>query len=150
MKTGAALSLVVVLLFAGCAVPVSDEELAARVEGAHPTWQSYQEDLKAQLGAGPVAEWQGELVAAVQEGETLRLTFQLTGPWSGRDCFAPVLVADPREILHPPVSAVREKDSVVYRFSLPSAGPLPWVEVKFPNGQMRLVFDQNGVWPPSP
>lgn len=152
MRTGVAFAPVLGLLLisAACTSPVSDAELAARVKASRPEWQSYQEDIKAQLGAGPVAEWRGEPVRAVQEGSALRLTFQLTGPWSRRDCFAPILVADPRGVIQRPVSAMSREREVIYGFDLgEGGGAVPWLEVKFPNGEKRLVFDQNGVWPPS-
>jgi len=128
---------------------MSDSDLAQRVRTSHPQWQSYQEDLKAQIGAGPVAQWSGEAVTARQDNATLTLTFRLVGPWASRDPAIPVLILDPLGHVRQNSAATRQNDLVIYEFKPEPAGsasPFPWIEVKFPNGSKRIVFDEKGAW----
>ena len=44
-------------------VRLDTAEIARRCAESHPEWQNYQEDIKGQIGAAPVAEWKGEPLA---------------------------------------------------------------------------------------
>ena len=57
-----------------------EEELIRRCEASHPTWNDYQEQIKA-IHAPSVAIWEGELVYAVLN-EDLELHFRLKGFWA--------------------------------------------------------------------
>jgi len=134
---------------AACAPPISDSDLAQRVRTSHPQWQTYQEDVKAQIGAGPVAQWAGEPLNARQNNAALTLTFRLIGPWVSRDPAIPVLIRDPLGHVHQNSAATHQNGLVIYEFKLEPAGsasPLPWIEAKFPNGSKRIVFDEKGGW----
>lgn len=134
---------------AACNPPLSESDLAARIQKSNPQWQSYQEDVKAQIGAAPVAEWKGEPVKALQENSAISLTFQMLGPWASRDAAIPILIRDPLGNVHQNSTATRQDSLVVYEFKLESGGsasPFPWIEVKFPNGDKRIVFDEKGAW----
>ncbi|MCH7909053.1 MAG: hypothetical protein IIB38_05485 [Candidatus Hydrogenedentes bacterium] len=129
--------------------PVSYEELAERVSASRPEWANYHEDLKAQVGVTPVAEWQGEPLQALQTGRQLDIIFDVTGPWSQRDVALPILVRDPFGGVYRDVHAKREKNRVTYRFVIdPSAehAPVPWVEIQYPHHERRLVFSEEGTW----
>ncbi len=142
-------SLALLVVLAGCGAAVSESELAGRIAKCEPQWQGYQEDVKGQIGAGPVAEWKGEPVKAVQEGAVVRLTFRLAGPWALRDGGIPVMMQDPMGHVRQSSGVTRENGLVTYDFKVEAAETasfFPWVEVKFPNGDKRIVFDEKGVW----
>lgn len=129
--------------------PISPEELAERVSASRPEWANYHEDLKAQVGVTPVAEWQGEPIYATQTGRQLDITFDISGTWSQRDMALPILVRDPFGGVRRDVHAKREKNKVTYRFVIdPSAehAPVPWVEIQYPHHERRIVFSEEGTW----
>ena len=129
---------------------VSPEELAARVAESRPEWANYQEDLKAQVGVTPLAEWEGKPLSARHEGRDLHITFQVDGPWSERDVALPILLRDPFGNARRNLSAECQGRSVVYRFYFPDIArdaPLPWVEIQYPGRERRLVFSEQGEWP---
>ena len=145
----AAAGCALLVALSACSPPISGSDLAQRVRTSHPKWQSYQEDVKAQIGAGPVAEWTGEPIKATQDTSTFTLTFRLLGPWSLREAAMPVLIRDPLGHVHQNSAATRQNDLIMYEFKLEPAGsasPLPWIEVKFPNGGKRIVLDEKGRW----
>lgn len=130
--------------------PASEPELAGRVRRAQPDWGNYTEDLKAYLGATPVAQWSGEPVQARVDGNVVAVTFRLEPPWATYAFGMPLLLRDPLGSVHQNQDYRREDSAGVYTFVLsefdPDA-PLPWVEIKFPSErQKRLVFDASGVW----
>lgn len=122
----------------------SPEELLARVESSHPTWQSYYEDIKDQIGAGPVAQWQGRLTEVRIAGGEVEVKFSLAGPWADRHVAIPVLLRDARgEMMRE--SRVRfEGDSVTYTF--PTDASKPWIELQSPEGTRRVALPESGVW----
>ncbi len=128
---------------------VSPEELAARIAASHPSWQSYEEDIKGQIGAGPVAEWEGTLVAVQAEPGALCATFRVTGPWADRDAGIPILLRSASGKTFQSVSTRREDGRVQYRFDLGSdTDPMPpWVELKYPfYGNRRVPLSEQGSW----
>jgi hypothetical protein len=143
----AAVGLALAAAFA-CSSGISDAELAQRVETSHPTWQSYSEEIKAQLGAGPAAEWEGTLREVRVETNGILVTFALSGPWAGRNFAAPVLLNEPFAGVHQSASAERKDNRVTYVFPLQKikdVQTMPWVELKFPSGHRRVALSQ-GTW----
>lgn len=131
----------------GCAPSVSEDELAKRVASCRPTWQNYHEDIKGQIGAGPVAEWEGSLEAVEARVGSVTATFRISGPWAGRDVAIPMLLQEPLNGAHQNNGAQREGDRVIYRFDLPSAdGALPWIELRFPHHTRRVAIPPGGIW----
>lgn len=146
---GVAVSALFLALAAGCAAPPTDNDLSARAESSQPAWQSYQEDVKSQMGAGPIAEWRGEPVEAIQQALSVRVTFAIHGPWAARAAAVPVMMRDPQGRVYRSTATEKNGDRLTYGFPIEGAssgGTFPWVEVKFPNGSKRLVLDEQGTW----
>ncbi len=141
------------LLTSGATRPASEAELAGRVRAARPNWSNYTEDLKAYLGATPVAQWTGEPVEASVDGNRVSVTFRLAPPWSGYAFGMPLLLRDPMGRIHANRDFQRQNGAGAYTFvldNLDPATPLPWVEIRFPSDrQKRLVFDAHGTWTPA-
>ena len=131
----------------GCGASISDEELKRRTEASQPTWPNYEEDIKAQVGAGPVAEWAGKPIEASVIGDAVEVTFRVTGPWSQRAAAIPVLLRDPTGGIHRNTRTTTGNGPVIYTFSLPEQTLIPaWLELKFPHGEKRLVLSSSGEW----
>lgn len=127
----------------------SREELDRRVAAAQPEWGSYMEDVKAQVGAGPVAQWAGRPTSAFYAAGAVRVVFALEGPWAQRRAAMPVLLRTPYGGVFRDSQAQCHSGTVGYVFRLDNAGvpdSLPWAEIKYPGGERRLVFDAQGVW----
>jgi len=141
--------LVAVLTYVnGQGVPA--EELSRRCGESRPEWSSYQEDIKGQVGAAPVAAWKGEPVRVELTGRQLRITFRLSSPWSGYDAALPVLVRDPLGNVSRNVSGERLDDGLRgYGFTLPGepdAAQIPWLELRYPHTERRIPLDERGMW----
>lgn len=124
-------------------------DLERRALLSAPSWASYQEDIKAQIGAAPVAQWSGHPVEARREGDRVHVRFRLEGPWAERSAVIPVLVRDPFGHEHRYEQYSLQPPDVVYTFELEgeSAGaPVPWIMVKYPHHEDRLPLDANGQW----
>lgn len=131
-----------ILYFAAAPGRISRNELAERIAKCHPTWQSYEEDLKAQLGAAPTAEWDGQPESAHYHDRSLTVEVSMTGPWIEYQLAAPILVKDASGAVLQLTSMELAGDRAVYRFSLgASTGgtSLAWIDVKYPRGQRRLI-----------
>jgi len=131
----------------GCSSTVSDAELQRRVSATWPSWENYQEDIKAQIGVKPVAEWEGAISQWNSAGNRTYIQFQLRGPWATRDAVMPVLLREPTGEVHHPEEAGRRGDTVTYVFQLPEqfiSTPPAWVELKFPRGESRLIASESG------
>jgi len=125
-----------------CSRPVPPEEVRIRAEQSNPSWQNYPEDIKAQLGAGPAAQWQGEPIRAIRRNATVHVVFHVTGPWATYDAAMPVLLRDPYGNIYRNTTFHREEGETVYVFDLKeeaATGPLAWVEVKYPHHVRRLI-----------
>ncbi len=143
--------LVALVTCTGCAPKPSEEEIAKRVREAHPAWESYQEDIKGMIGAAPVAEWHGQLAGATHSGSKVEVTFKLEGAWAGLKCAMPILLREPAGQVLNATPEFRSGSEVAYLFDLPETNvPLAWVELKFPRGERRLVFSEEGAWRPKP
>ena len=128
---------------------ISDEELTRRAEASSPTWQNYPEDIKGQIGAGPVAEWEGEPVRIRRMRGDLRVTFRVQGPWATRGAAMPVLLKHHKGGWIRSIETVEEAGQLTYVFNLPpevARAQPPWVELKYPHGRKRVALDAAGSW----
>lgn len=147
----AALIILPIALFTSfdAANPVPDEELQTRVAESAPAWDGYQEDIKAQIGATPVAQWRGEPRKVEREGNTLRVTFRVAGPWAEGSAAMPILLQDPYGATYQNATAeVRGGGEIEYSFELAGSATqtLPWVKVRYPHHEKRLPLSQEGTW----
>ncbi len=128
----------------------TETELARLVQRARPVWENYGEDIKAELGATPVARWSGRLVEARVEGNRVTLTFDVGPPWRDYAFGIPVLVRDPLGAVHR-ASSYR---AGAYEFVLGGFAPgavIPWIEIQFPPyEERRIAFDSTGAWRDAP
>lgn len=124
----------------------SREALEERIAASSPRWNSYQEDIKGQIGAAPVAEWSGTLVAATQSDDVLTLSFRLDEPWHSREAALPVLLEIPDGAILLPDNATRDTEHRLYHFALPASTPLAWAEVQYPHHRERIYLDADGQW----
>lgn len=137
----------IAVLGAGCEPGLSTRELAARVEKSHPAWEDYQEDIKGQIGAAPVAEWEGTPIRLWFEKDRVFLAFALEGPWATRDVGIPVLLRDPSGRVQRDTHAQRIGSEIRYSFERPNLEALPaWLEIKYPHTERRLVLSERGEW----
>jgi hypothetical protein len=147
MRYRAAFGLVAAALLAGCEQGPSDREFAARVEKSRPAWENYQEDIKGQVGAGPVAEWDGTPSRLWFDKDAVFLTFAMRGPWATRDAGIPVLLRDPSGREQRDLRADRTGSTVRYTFERPKLDAMPaWLEIKYPHTERRLVLSERGEW----
>ena len=158
MRAGVAAFLLaaVFMLILAIALP-SLLDPAARLEGvaqrcldSEPTWENYQEDVKAQIGATPVALWAGEPVAGRMEAGEFRLTMRVEPPWDDLHCAMPIMLRDPMGRVHLAREAQGSGSERVYSFALSggaSSAP-PWVEVHYPHRIARLPLENGGIWQP--
>ena len=124
-------------------------ELLRRCNESHPAWLSYQEDIKGQVGATPVARWRGRPVEVRQQSGELTVTFLLESPWADYDAAVPVLLRDPLGREHRQDRV--EKDGALrrYTFEMPqdsAAMTLPWVEIHYPHTERRIALGAEGRW----
>ena len=144
----AALALLIVFTLQN-RVSVSEEELKRRIEASAPQWANYQEDIKGQIGATPAAEWEGKPVSARIDGAALYVEFEMIGPWAAREIALPLLAHDPLGNTYQNTAAEFDGARTTYIFTLAeeaASGTLPWVEIKYPHHERRLVFSDDGVW----
>lgn len=128
---------------------ISAAELAGRVLRSQPDWADYQEDLKGQLGATPVARWKGRPLRARVDGAEVSIVFEVSGVWAEYDFALPVLIKDHLGKSYRNRSARRANSEVEYLFQLTGhteGTRLPWVEVAYPHHLERLAFSQEGAW----
>jgi len=145
-----AVSLVLVIALQSylAAQPIDPDELAQRCRHATPTWPNYDEDIKAQVGARPFAEWKGEPVSAVRDGEGLAIAFTISGPWATRDAAMPVLIRDGLGAVQRDRQWHRDGPHVVYRFPAENgdaALALDSIEVRYPHHTRRLLVHEQAA-----
>ncbi|MFO7974396.1 MAG: hypothetical protein R6V12_07170 [Candidatus Hydrogenedentota bacterium] len=127
--------------------PMSEKELARRVAQSDPRWNNYDEDLKAQLGAAAVAEWEGNLIRIQWASGVLQVSFSIRGPWAERDFAIPILLQFPNNQTLRNETAVRDGKRVTYRYSTSFEEPPQWVAVRYPfYGERRIVLSEEGLW----
>ncbi len=149
-RGAAALLLSALPWFPAACTPPNDaptqDELATLVARARPVWANYGEDIKAELGATPVAQWSGRPLSARVEDGRVRIEFELSAPWRDYAFGMPVLIRDPLGRVHRPA---RYADHA-YEFTLEgfaSGAVIAWIEVRYPpNEERRIAFDHAGDW----
>jgi len=149
MRTQVARLTVALALLPACTAPEPPPEspaLARQCEDAVPTWFSYDEDLKAALGASAVAHWSGTPIMLAQHADAIRLTLRLDPPWSDYAAVLPVLLRDPRGKVTRSADATRDGATRTYLFKVASGRPFPWVDVRLPRDEIRLTLDAAGRW----
>ncbi len=156
MKLRWAVAAVLLGLFAGVAMiarmgerQADPAELAKRCAESRPAWASYQEDIKGQVGAPPVARWRGRLVEVCQESGAITVTFLLESPWAEYEADMPVLLRDPMGHEHRQDQVKREGGTRRYIFHLDAqsgVSQLPWVEIHFPHTERRIALGTGGHW----
>lgn len=146
---GAAGFFVVLLIYASL-VPgktVSPAEVTERCRASQPEWRSYDEDVKSQIGATPVAAWSADPVAVQATPSSYALTFTLRGVWLDYDAVLPVLVRDPFGQVLRSTAVTREGDHITYQFPVDNAGAVaPWLEIRYPRHERRVQLDAQGYW----
>lgn len=140
----------VCLSLIGCSSPSIDiEALKRRVDNSTPSWQSYQEDIKGQIGAMAVAQWVGEPIKAELTGGEVHLTFKLDGKWIEYKTEIPILLKEPMGGTHRNNAARNNGNEVEYIFELPkdvAGAKLPWVEIQYPHTKKRIALNSKGLW----
>jgi hypothetical protein len=134
---------------AACSPPLDAEALRAHAAQATPTWDNYDEDLKAQLGATPVALWMGHPLSFIVHPTGIEVLFAVSGPWKELQAQVPVLLRTPEGVVCPPVQAETQTAGHRYFFVLPEefeAAP-PWIELRFPRGERRLYGQEPSLEP---
>lgn len=125
------------------------EELSRNAALSRPEWANYQEDIKAHLGATPAAQWKGRPVSAQLTGNVLEVIFELSGPWAEYGFVLPILMRDALGDERRQTAYVLDSPRVTYIFHLPErqgSTPIPWILIKYPNHEDRLVLDPQGAW----
>ncbi len=156
MKLRWAIAALLVLISAGLAFVArlgapsnNPAELSKRCTESRPAWASYQEDIKGQVGAQPVARWQGKLVDLRQEAGLITATFALESPWAEWEADVPVLMRDPMGHEYRQDGIDRDGSIRRYRFHLDPADAssiLPWVDIHFPHTERRIALGTGGHW----
>lgn len=155
MKAGAAILLIIAALVIipafvlitmqqGREIPL--EALAGRVSASRPQWDSYQEDIKGQIGAGPVAEWAGAPSGVSQEGGALRISFRVEAPWSAYDFAIPILVRAPSGEIYRDYELERKDGRTTYVFETGGGRIGPWIVVRYPHHEQRIALNAEGAW----
>lgn len=123
--------------------PIDEAQLAAWVRESQPTWDSYQEDIKGQLGARAAAQWQGEFVEARHTaGDSVEIVFKVVGPWATRDVAMPILVRDPELGVTRLAETTAEGALRIYHLTLDGAEAPPWLEVQYPHHTRRVPLSR--------
>ena len=140
--------LLLLAVAAACRPAIDERGLVGLAAEAQPAWPSYQEDIKGMIGATPVAEWEGVPVRAWRDAATVRVQFQLRGPWRQREAAVPILMRDAVGSIRRSVNGVRQDDSCVYVFDVPewTAASATWFELKYPHAEKRIVLGAQGTW----
>ncbi len=130
------------------AASIPDQELARRCAASAPQWDSYQEDVKGQVGARPVAEWKGKPVSAEVSRGVIRISFAIVGSWAGRECAIPILIKEPGGEIRTGQGRGDREGNAVYSLPLgPSESTsVPWIEIQYPHHRERLLLDSSGRW----
>lgn len=126
--------------------PLDPAELDRRCRQAVPAWPNYDEDIKAQIGVRPFAEWEGEPVSATRDDDGIAVAFVISGPWAGRDAAMPVLIRDALGAVHRNEDWHRDGPHVVYRFPAgndSAALALDSIEVRYPRHTRRLLVRED-------
>lgn len=126
----------------------SPEELVRRCAASQPAWNGYQEDIK-EIGAGPVARWQGRPLALSVVGKTIRLTMALESPWADWEAALPLLLKTPEGQVFRNAGYEHQPEGCVYLFETTTDHTTilpPWVDIQYPHTRKRLHLDGVGHW----
>ena len=129
--------------------PLDPRVLAERAAASLPHWATYQEDIKGQIGAKAVAQWQGRPVRAHQEGRVVQVEFEIDGSWETYRAAMPILARDPFGNEVRDIRAAVEGARVTYAFEFgvdSGPGVIPWIELQFPHNDQRITFAPDGTW----
>lgn len=129
---------------AACSAPFDAQTVEERVRTCTPTWESYQETIKAEIGAGPVAQWTGSPTGAVYAAGEVTVTFRVEGPWADAGLAMPILMRGPDMNAQLPIDATVSGEYTTYRYTIDTAAIVPWVDVRFPRAteRMQLIHDR--------
>ena len=127
---------------------LSEDDLAERCAQSVPRWDSYQEDIKGQVGARPVAQWLGVPASASAVNGTVTVTFTVNGPWAERAAAVPIIIKDPTGAVLVAHGKGDGAGTVSYEITLPGAeqSSVPWLEVQYPHHRERLPLNAEGLW----
>lgn len=137
------------VILAACDPDIDVDKLRQRIDQSQPTWQSYQEDIKGQVGATPVAQWKGRPVETRHEGATVSVLFAIESPWADYGVAVPILLRDPMGGVYRNASATHAAGVTTYVFELredSGRSSLPWLEIKYPHHEQRLALNPEGQW----
>ncbi len=140
--------LFVVVAYLAGGQTLSPEELLRRCAASQPAWNGYQEDIK-EIGAGPVAQWQGRPVSLRVAGKTVYLTVALEAPWAEWEAALPLLMKTPEGQVYRQVRYRHEAGECVYEFDALSTDVStlpPWLDIQYPHTRKRLYLDGAGRW----
>jgi hypothetical protein len=127
--------------------------LVRRCAACQPEWLSYDEDLKAAIGARAHAQWKGELFSVQVNARRILLTFRLEAPWAEYNAAVPLLVRTPAGRQYRTTKAETKNGLCVWRVErAPDAEDTPdWIEVRYPVNAKRVYLGPDGRWDtPSP
>jgi hypothetical protein len=125
-------------------------DLPRRCAESRPTWQSYQEDIKGQIGAAAAAEWRGAPIRFKLDQGAAYLTMRLEGPWTEFPCGIPVLLRDPQGNTVQDSGISTPGAERTYTFPLKAGDTPPWVEIHYPHQERRLALGPDGAWEAPP
>ena len=125
-----------------CGPMVDESELATLAGKAHPVWEKYQEDIKAQIGATPVAQWRGTPRHAWQDVNGIHVQFDIEGAWKKRACVIPILIRNPGGTEYLSAKGVVEQGTITYTFPPSNLTSVfsDTIEIKYPHEERRLVL----------
>ena len=131
------------LFLIACDLKINEAELAILAGKAHPGWENYQEDIKAQIGATPVAQWRGTPRHAWKDGDGIHVQFDIEDAWKKRTCVIPILIRDSGGTEYLSTKGLVEEGKVTYTFP-PSSSLSVFtntIEIKYPHEDRRLELE---------
>jgi len=143
-----ALALLPILLQACGETALSQDELLTRAQNARLQWDSYQEDIKGQIGATPAALWKGNPTRIQVEGKNIRVEFSVAPPWDTYAVAMPILLRGPLGKVSKNSGFEVAGKIHTYTFHVPELeelNSLPWVELHYPHTERRFTL-LDGLW----
>lgn len=123
---------------------ITPDQVRARALAAAPDWFRYDEDIKGQIGAAPVAAWHGapEWVRIGPGGA--EIAFTVTGAWRDYGAPLPILARDPFGKVHLANAGRWEDDLFVYRLPELADAGIPWIELRYRRHETRVQIGTDG------
>lgn len=142
--------LLLLFLCSACGTSVSTDinALKKKIEVVHLEWDSYQEDIKAQVGAKEAALWSGEPVSIQVNQNQLEITFKVNAPWDSYGVAMPILYRSPAAKIYASTKVKVEGSTHAYIFELEDMNDnigLSWVELHYPHTERRFTLIE-GQW----